>query len=425
MYDLRAIRENPGWFDAALKRRGLESLSSQVLEMDESRRSSQTQLGELQARRNAASKEIGAAMKDKDTARADALKADVAEIKDKMTALEEAEAIAEGKLHQLLAGLPNRPDDSVPDGADEDDNEEVKKWGTPADLGFEAKQHFELGENLGMMDFETAADMSGSRFVILRGQLARLERSLAQYMLNFQIEENGLTETQVPYLVHGEALYGTGQLPKFEEDLYKTNSDHYLIPTSEVPLTNVVANKITDTEDLPMRMVAYSPCFRSEAGSAGRDTRGMIRQHQFNKVEMVTICAPETSWDELERMRGCAEAVLEALNLPYRTVTLCTGDLGFSAAKTYDLEVWLPGQGAYREISSCSNTLDFQARRMKARCKAKGDKQTQFLHSLNGSGLAVGRTLIAVMENYQQADGSIAVPEPLQPYMGGVKVIQA
>ena len=425
MYDLRAIRENPAWFDAALKRRGLESLSSQVLEMDESRRSSQTQLGELQARRNAASKEIGAAMKDKDTARADALKAEVAEIKDKMTALEEAEAIAEGKLHQLLAGLPNRPDDSVPDGADEDDNEEVKKWGTPADLGFEAKQHFELGENLGMMDFETAADMSGSRFVILRGPLARLERALAQYMLNFQIEENGLTETQVPYLVHGEALYGTGQLPKFEEDLYKTNSDHYLIPTSEVPLTNVVANKITDTEDLPLRMVAYSPCFRSEAGSAGRDTRGMIRQHQFNKVEMVTICAPETSWDELERMRGCAEAVLEALNLPYRTVTLCTGDLGFSAAKTYDLEVWLPGQGAYREISSCSNTLDFQARRMKARCKSKTDKQTQFLHSLNGSGLAVGRTLIAIMENYQQADGSIAVPEPLQPYMGGLKVIQA
>ena len=425
MYDLRAIRENPAWFDAALKRRGLESLSSQVLEMDESRRSSQTQLGELQARRNAASKEIGAAMKDKDTARADALKAEVAEIKDKMTALEEAEAIAEGKLHQLLAGLPNRPDDSVPDGADEDDNEEVKTWGNPVDLGFEAKQHFELGEDLGMMDFETAADMSGSRFVILRGALARLERALAQYMLNFQIEENGLTETQVPYLVHADALYGTGQLPKFEEDLYKTNSDHYLIPTSEVPLTNVVANKITDTEDLPMRMVAYSPCFRSEAGSAGRDTRGMIRQHQFNKVEMVTICAPETSWDELERMRGCAEAVLEALNLPYRTVTLCTGDLGFSAAKTYDLEVWLPGQGAYREISSCSNTLDFQARRMKARCKSKTDKQTQFLHSLNGSGLAVGRTLIAIMENYQQADGSIAVPEPLQPYMGGLKVIQA
>jgi len=393
--------------------------------MDEARRSSQTQLGELQARRNAASKEIGAAMKDRDTARADALKAEVAEIKDRMTALEDAEAVAEGKLHQLLAGLPNRPDDSVPDGADEDDNEQVKTWGTPTELGFEAKQHFELGEDLGMMDFETAAGMSGSRFVILRGQLARLERALAQYMLNFQIEQNGLTETQVPYLVHAEALYGTGQLPKFEEDLYKTNSDHYLIPTSEVPLTNVVANKITDTEDLPMRMVAYSPCFRSEAGSAGRDTRGMIRQHQFNKVEMVTICAPDTSWDELERMRGCAEAVLEALNLPYRTVALCTGDLGFSAAKTYDLEVWLPGQGAYREISSCSNTLDFQARRMKARCKAKGDKQTQFLHSLNGSGLAVGRTLIAIMENYQQADGSIAVPEPLQPYMGGVKVIAA
>ena len=425
MYDLRAIRDNPAWFDAALRRRGLDSLSSQVLEMDEARRSSQTQLGELRARRNAASKEIGAAMKDRDTARADALKAEVAEIKDRMTALEDAEAVAEGKLHQLLAGLPNRPDDSVPDGADEDDNEQVKTWGTPTELGFEAKQHFELGEDLGMMDFETAAGMSGSRFVILRGQLARLERALAQYMLNFQIEQNGLTETQVPYLVHAEALYGTGQLPKFEEDLYKTNSDHYLIPTSEVPLTNVVANKITDTEDLPMRMVAYSPCFRSEAGSAGRDTRGMIRQHQFNKEEMVTICAPDTSWDELERMRGCAEAVLEALNLPYRTVALCTGDLGFSAAKTYDLEVWLPGQGAYREISSCSNTLDFQARRMKARCKAKGDKQTQFLHSLNGSGLAVGRTLIAIMENYQQADGSIAVPEPLQPYMGGVKVIAA
>ena len=425
MYDLRAIRENPAWFDAALKRRGLSSLSSQVLEMDEARRSSQTQLGELQARRNAASKEIGAAMKDKDTARADALKAEVAEIKDKMTALEEAEAVAEGKLTQLLEGLPNRPDDSVPDGDDEEDNAEVKTWGEPATLNFEAKQHFELGEGLGMMDFETAAHMSGSRFVILKGKLARLERALAQYMLDFQIEQNGLSETQVPYLVHGDALYGTGQLPKFEEDLYKTNSDHYLIPTSEVPLTNMVADKIVETESLPYRMVAYSPCFRSEAGSAGRDTRGMIRQHQFNKVEMVTICAPDESWNELERMRGCAEGVLEALNLPYKVVTLCTGDLGFSAAKTYDLEVWLPGQGAYREISSCSNTLDFQARRMKARCKAKGEKHTQFLHTLNGSGLAVGRTLIAVMENYQQADGSIAIPEPLQPYMGGLKVIEA
>ena len=425
MYDLRAIRENPAWFDAALKRRGLSSLSSQVLEMDEARRSSQTQLGELQARRNAASKEIGAAMKDKDTARADALKAEVAEIKDKMTALEEAEAVAEGKLTQLLEGLPNRPDDSVPDGDDEEDNAEVKTWGEPATLNFEAKQHFELGESLGMMDFETAAHMSGSRFVILKGKLARLERALAQYMLDFQIEQNGLSETQVPYLVHGDALYGTGQLPKFEEDLYKTNSDHYLIPTSEVPLTNMVADKIVETESLPYRMVAYSPCFRSEAGSAGRDTRGMIRQHQFNKVEMVTICAPDESWNELERMRGCAEGVLEALNLPYKVVTLCTGDLGFSAAKTYDLEVWLPGQGAYREISSCSNTLDFQARRMKARCKAKGEKHTQFLHTLNGSGLAVGRTLIAVMENYQQADGSIAIPEPLQPYMGGLTVIEA
>ena len=425
MYDLRAIRENPAWFDAALKRRGLSSLSSQVLEMDEARRSSQTQLGELQARRNAASKEIGAAMKDKDTARADALKAEVAEIKDKMTALEEAEAVAEGKLTQLLEGLPNRPDDSVPDGDDEEDNAEVKTWGEPATLNFEAKQHFELGEGLGMMDFETAAHMSGSRFVILKGKLARLERALAQYMLDFQIEQNGLSETQVPYLVHGDALYGTGQLPKFEEDLYKTNSDHYLIPTSEVPLTNMVADKIVETESLPYRMVAYSPCFRSEAGSAGRDTRGMIRQHQFNKVEMVTICAPDESWNELERMRGCAEGVLEALNLPYKVVTLCTGDLGFSAAKTYDLEVWLPGQDAYREISSCSNTLDFQARRMKARCKSKTDKQTRFLHSLNGSGLAVGRTLIAVMENYQQADGSIAVPEPLQPYMGGLSVIAA
>lgn len=425
MYDLRAIRENPAWFDAALKRRGLDSLSSQVLEMDETRRSSQTRLGELQARRNAASKEIGAAMKDKDAARADALKAEVAEIKEQMTALEEAEAIAEAKLNQLLAGLPNRPDDSVPDGDDEDDNAEVKVWGEPATLDFTPKQHFELGEELGMMDFETAAHMSGARFVILRGKLARLERAIAQFMLDWQIEQNALTEMEVPYLVHADALYGTGQLPKFEEDLYKTNSGHYLIPTSEVPLTNIVADKIVDTDSLPMRMVSYSPCFRSEAGSAGRDTRGMIRQHQFNKVEMVTICDPESSWDELERMRGCAESVLEVLNLPYRVVTLCTGDLGFSAAKTYDLEVWLPGQDAYREISSCSNTLDFQARRMKARCKSKTDKQTRFLHSLNGSGLAVGRTLIAVMENYQQADGSIAVPEPLQPYMGGLSVIAA
>lgn len=421
MHDLRAIRENPAAFDEGLKRRFLVPQSSSILALDEAHRSLLTQAQELQNRRNEASKEVGQVKRNGGDA--SALMEEVSALKERLAELEQAANAKEAELRGILEGLPNLPMDDVPVGEDEDANVEVRRWGTPVELGFDAKQHFELGEALGMMDFETAAYLSGARFVVLKGAIARLERALAQFMLNTHISEHGYTETAPPFLVRDVALYGTGQLPKFEEDLFKTDSGHYLIPTSEVPMTNYAAEQIIERESLPHRYTACTPCFRSEAGSAGRDTRGLIRMHQFQKVEMVSITAPDQSEAELERMTGCAEAIMQALELPYRVLMLSSGDMGFGARKTYDLEVWLPGQGQYREISSCSNCWDFQARRMKARCRAKGDKKTEFVHTLNGSGVATGRALVAVLENYQQADGSIRVPAVLRPYMGGIEVI--
>ena len=421
MHDLRAIRENPEAFDRGLGRRGLAPMSSSVLDLDGRRRAAQTQMQEMQARRNEAAKEIGLAKREGRDAQP--ILDEMATLKDRLPQVEEEERALGAELDAILAGLPNIPADDVPDGPDETANVEVRRWGTPADIA-NPKQHYELGEALGLMDFEAAARMSGARFTVLKGGLARLERALADFMLDIHTGEHGFTEIAPPLMVRDNALFGTGQLPKFEEDLFKTtSSDHYLIPTSEVPLTNLVNDQIVASEELPLRYTALTPCFRAEAGSAGRDTRGMIRQHQFWKVEMVAITTPEQSEDEHQRMTRCAETILERLGLPYRTIVLCTGDMGFSSRKTYDVEVWLPGQNAYREISSISNCGDFQARRMKARCRAKGEKQTQFVHTLNGSGVAVGRCLIAVLENYQQPDGSILVPEALRPYMRGVERI--
>ncbi|WP_434619484.1 serine--tRNA ligase [Azospirillum sp. B2RO_4] len=421
MHDLRAIRENPEAFDRGLGRRGLAPMSSSVLDLDGRRRAAQTQMQEMQARRNEAAKEIGLAKREGRDAQP--ILDEMATLKERLPQVEEEERALGAELDAILAGLPNIPADDVPDGPDETANVEVRRWGTPPDIA-NAKQHYELGEALGLMDFEAAARMSGARFTVLKGGLARLERALADFMLDIHTSEHGFTEIAPPLMVRDNALFGTGQLPKFEEDLFKTTStDHYLIPTSEVPLTNLVNDQIVASEDLPLRYTALTPCFRAEAGSAGRDTRGMIRQHQFWKVEMVAITTPEQSEDEHQRMTRCAETILERLGLPYRTIVLCTGDMGFSSRKTYDVEVWLPGQNAYREISSISNCGDFQARRMKARCRPKGEKQTQFVHTLNGSGVAVGRCLIAVLENYQQPDGSILVPEALRPYMRGVERI--
>nr|WP_295834873.1 serine--tRNA ligase [uncultured Azospirillum sp.] len=421
MHDLRAIRENPEAFDRGLGRRGLAPMSSSVLDLDGRRRAAQTQMQEMQARRNEAAKEIGLAKREGRDAQP--VLDEMATLKERLPQVEEEERALGAELDALLAGLPNIPADDVPDGPDETANVEVRRWGTPPDIA-NAKQHYELGEALGLMDFEAAARMSGARFTVLKGGLARLERALADFMLDIHTSEHGFTEIAPPLMVRDNALFGTGQLPKFEEDLFKTTStDHYLIPTSEVPLTNLVNDQIVASEELPLRYTALTPCFRAEAGSAGRDTRGMIRQHQFWKVEMVAITTPDQSEDEHQRMTRCAETILERLGLPYRTIVLCTGDMGFSSRKTYDVEVWLPGQNAYREISSVSNCGDFQARRMKARCRPKGEKQTQFVHTLNGSGVAVGRCLIAVLENYQQPDGSILVPEALRPYMRGVERI--
>jgi seryl-tRNA synthetase len=350
---------------------------------------------------------------------------EVGELKTRMTALEEDVRVLMEKLNSTLSRIDNIPDPDVPDGKSEDDNLEIRKWGDIPSFDFEPKQHFDLGEDLGQMDFEGAAKISGARFVILRSDLAKLERALAGFMLDMHTTEFGYEEVSVPLLVRDQALYGTSQLPKFEGDLFKTTSDHYLIPTGEVPLTNLVNNSIVEEEKLPLRFTCLSSCYRSEAGSAGRDTRGMIRLHQFQKVEMVSVTVPEQSNDELERMTGIAEEVLQRLKLPYRVVKLCTGDMGFAAHKTFDLEVWLPGQDMYREISSCSNTGDFQARRMKARFRPKDDKKTKFVHTLNGSGLAVGRTMVAILENYQNEDGSITVPDVIRPYMGGQEVIKA
>ena len=423
MHDLKPIRENPAGFDAALARRGLAPLSPQILALDAARRETLTSAQAIQTERNQLSKEIGQ-RKAKGEDASDILAA-VAKSKDAQAAAEAKAAQEQAALDSMLATIPNLPADDVPVGKDETENVERHKQGEPAKLAFKAKEHGDLGVALGMMDFEKAAKISGARFVVLSGQLARLERALGQFMLDLQTGENGYREVRPPVLVRDHALFGTGQLPKFADDLFKTSADLWLIPTAEVPLTNLVRETILDEAALPMRVTALTPCFRAEAGAAGKDTTGMIRQHQFDKVELVSITTPEQSEAEHERMLGCAEEVLKRLGLPYRVITLCTGDMGFSARKTYDIEVWLPGQNRYREISSCSNCGDFQARRMDARFKAKGEKGTRFVHTLNGSGLAVGRTLIAVMENYQDADGNIRVPEALKPYMGGIDLIRA
>ena len=423
MHDIRLIRENPVAFDAALGRRGLEPLSANILALDEKSRAIKTEWQQAQARRNEASKAIGQAIAAKDVATADALKTEVAALKERMPALEAEERSVGELLTALLAAIPNLPASDVPDGADEADNVELSRWGTPRDFDFAPQDHADFGPSLGL-DFEGGAALSGARFTALRGQMARLHRALAQFMLDMQTATHGYEEMIVPLLVKDDALFGTGQLPKFAEDLFKTTDGRWLIPTAEVSLTNLVAEQIVPEDRLPLRLTALTPCFRSEAGSAGRDTRGFIRQHQFEKVELVAICKPEDSDAEHERMVAAAEAVLQALNLPYRKMLLCTGDMGFGARKTYDLEVWLPSQATYREISSVSNCGDFQARRMNARTRAEGAKQTMFLHTLNGSGLAVGRTLVAVLENYQQSDGSVLIPDALLPYMGGLTKLQ-
>lgn len=424
MLDIKWIRENPEALDAALQKRGASAVSSDVLALDEARRQHIAKVQEAQERRNAASKEIGKAMGEKDMATADRLKAEVAELKTFLTEAEEEERRLDKALNDVLSSLPNVPYDSVPVGKDENDNVETRRVGNIRNYGFEPKEHFELGEALGLMDFERATRMSGSRFTVLKGALARLERALGQFMLDLHTTEHGYSETMVPLMVRDDAVYGTGQLPKFSEDLFRTTDGRWLIPTAEVPLTNLVNGEIVDGAELPMRVTALTPCFRSEAGSAGRDTRGMLRQHQFWKVEMVSVTDADSSEVELERMTGCAEEVLKRLGLPFRTVTLCTGDMGFGAQKTYDIEVWLPGQNTFREISSCSVCGDFQGRRMNARYRAAGEKATRFVHTLNGSGVAVGRALIAVMENYQEEDGSITIPEALVPYMGGMTRIE-
>ncbi len=421
MFDIKWIRESPEAFDRGLIRRGLEPMSEQVIALDARRRDAVTALQDMQARRNEASKAIGEAKRKGEDA--EALMAEVSGLKGKMASAEEAERELSAELTDLLSGIPNVTLPDVPEGPDETANVRLRSHLAPTEFAFEPKEHYELGEALGFLDFETAAKLSGARFVIMRGQLARLHRALAQFMIDLHTTEHGYTEVAPPLLVRDHVLYGTGQLPKFAEDQFRTTSEHWLIPTAEVPLTNLVAGEIVDAGDLPMRVTALTPCFRSEAGSAGRDTRGMLRQHQFEKVELVSITKPEESLDELERMVGCAEEVLKRLGLPYQVMVLSTGDIGFGAAKTYDVEVWLPGQKAYREISSCSNCGDFQARRMMARYRPAEEKGTRFVHSLNGSGVAVGRCLIAVMENYQQADGSITVPEALRGYMGGLEVI--
>jgi seryl-tRNA synthetase len=469
MHDIRWIRDNQDAFDRALESRGLEPQAEGLVALDEKRRGLIAELQGLQERRNAASKEIGEAKKAKDEARAEALMGEVAGIKERMP---EAEAAAKGIDHELdevLAAIPNVPADDVPVGPDESANEEVRQLGSPREFDFEPKQHFEIGEALGLMDFETAAKLSGSRFVVLKGALARMERALADFMLNLHTGEHGYTEIDPPLLVRDEVMFGTGQLPKFVHDQFTasrtksreellhealdfattddledfragkithvemvdraidrapTKEDFWLVPTAEVPLTNLVREAITEEDALPLRVTAHTPCFRAEAGAAGKDTRGMIRQHQFPKVELVSVTTPEMSVEEHERMTLCAEEVLKRLELPYRTIVLSTGDMGFAAAKTYDIEVWLPGQRAYREISSCSNCGEFQARRMNARYRPAEGKGVRFVHTLNGSGVAVGRALVAVLENYQQADGSVVVPDVLKPYMGGLEVIR-
>ena len=418
MHDIRAIRENPAAFDAALARRGVVSASSEVLALDEKRRAAILAAETAQAEQNKASKEVGAAKGRGDEAEFERLRALVAEKKAEVAAMTaEAKALDEA-LSAALAQLPNLPDASAPDGADENDNVEIRRWGEPRQMN-DAKEHYELAGVQAGMDFETAAKLSGSRFVLLRGGVARIHRALAQFMLDTHVTEHGLEETMTPVLVRDDAMYGTGQLPKFSEDSYQTTNGWWLIPTSEVTLTNTVAGEIVSEADLPRRMTSHTLCFRSEAGSAGKDTAGMLRQHQFEKVEMVSITHPDQSMQEHERMTGCAEAILQKLGLAYRTVVLCTGDMGFGAVKTHDIEVWLPGQNTYREISSVSSCGAFQARRMNARFKPADGGKPEFVHTLNGSGLAVGRCLIAVLENGQKSDGSVDLPAVLHPYLGG------
>ncbi|HET9630539.1 MAG TPA: serine--tRNA ligase [Novosphingobium sp.] len=419
MHDIKLIRDNPEAFDAGLARRGVEPMAGAILALDSARRAVATTMQEAQGRRNEASKAIGAAMGRGDKDAAEALKAEVAKLKDTLPQLEQEERELTAQLQDALARYPNLPDAEVPEGEDEAGNVEVSRWGTPRSFAFPPKEHADLGPALGL-DFETGALISGARFTFLRGQMARLQRALAQFMLDTQTLQAGYTECAVPLLVKDEAVFGTGQLPKFAEDLFRTTDGRWLIPTAEVSLTNAVQGQILPESALPLRMTALTPCFRSEAGAAGKDTRGYIRQHQFEKVELVAICRPEDSAAEHEKMTAAAEAILQALDLPYRKVLLCAGDMGFTARKTFDLEVWLPGQNAYREISSISNCGDFQARRMNARYRPEGQKGTEFVHTLNGSGLAVGRTLVAVLENYQEPDGSVTVPEALRPWMGGI-----
>lgn len=419
MHDIRFVRDQPDRFDAALARRGVAPPSATLLALDERYRAAINRAQGAQTDRNALSKQIGQAKAARDEARAAELMAEVARLKDALPGLEAEETALAAELDAALAALPNVPAADVPNGADEADNQLVASVGEPTAFAFPAQPHDAIGPALGL-DFETGAAMSGSRFTLVRGPVAKLQRALGQFMLDRLTREHGYEEVAPPLLVRDEAVFGTGQLPKFAEDLFRTTDGRWLIPTAEVSLTNIVREKILTEAELPLRFTALTPCFRSEAGAAGRDTRGYIRQHQFDKVEMVSIVPPDRSDEEHERMTRCAEGVLEALELPYRRMLLCAGDMGFTAARTYDLEVWLPGQSAYREISSCSTCTDFQARRMNARYRPEGEKGTRFVHTLNGSGLAVGRTLVAVLENYQQADGSVAVPAVLQPYLGGL-----
>jgi seryl-tRNA synthetase len=424
MHDIKAIRDNPEAFDAGLARRGLSAMSPLLMDIDRHKRDVQNKLQDLLSRRNTLSKDVGEAMKKGEKEKAEAIKSEVAGLKDALAANEDLERQLTAKLNDALAAIPNIPYDEVPDGSDEHGNVEVRRWGNPPGHNFEPRQHFDVGETLKMMDFETAAKISGARFVVTKGPLAKLERALSQYMLDTQTEKNGYIEHNVPLMVNDASAFGTGQLPKFADDLFKTTDGKWLIPTAEVSLTNLVRESILDEAQLPMRLTACTPCFRAEAGSAGRDTRGMIRQHQFTKVELVSITTPEQSREELERMTACAESILQGLGLHYRVMRLCAGDMGFGARMTYDLEVWLPGQNAFREISSCSVCGDFQARRMDARYKPAEGKGTRFVHTLNGSGLAVGRTLVAILENYQNADGSVTIPDALRGYMGGLTRIE-
>jgi seryl-tRNA synthetase len=424
MLDIKWIRENPEALDAALAKRSAEPLSASLITLDQKRRAVAQAMQDMQSRRNSASKEIGAAMAQKNMELAEKLKAEVASLKDTLPAAEEEERQLTAELTDALSRIPNIPHDDVPVGKDEHDNVVARVVGEKPIWNHKAFEHYEIGENLGYMDFERAAKLSGARFTVLTSQLARLERALGQFMLDLHTSEHGYTEVSSPLMVRDDAMYGTGQLPKFAEDLFRTTDGRWLIPTAEVTLTNLVAGEILDQEKLPLRFTALTPSFRSEAGSAGRDTRGMLRQHQFWKCELVSITDAESSMAEHERMTACAEEVLKRLGLHFRTMTLCTGDMGFGARKTYDLEVWLPGQNAYREISSCSVCGDFQGRRMNARYRNKDGKGTTFVHTLNGSGTAVGRCLIAVMENYLNEDGSITVPDVLLPYMGGIKKIE-